>query len=82
MILQRLITFKPEDLVLHRLYTTHDGPGPNTKARRRGEVEGLVRTGLRQALETLEGAVEVIGTSGCQTREDIISTDAGKAIRR
>jgi hypothetical protein len=34
--LQRfIITFKPEELVLHALYRTEDGPGLNTKARRR-----------------------------------------------
>ena len=31
MTLQRLIlTFKPEEVILHVLYRTQDGPGPNT----------------------------------------------------
>jgi len=35
--LQRLIvTFKPEEIIVHALYRTQDGPDPNTKARRRG----------------------------------------------
>ena len=83
--LQRLIiTFKPEELVLHALYKTQDGPGPNTKARRR-EVEQLVREGLRQALASLEGGAEVVGTSGFTTREDILSLprpDEPAAARR
>jgi len=34
--LQRLIvTFKPEVLIVHALFRTQDGSGPNTKARRR-----------------------------------------------
>ncbi len=70
--LQRLVlTFKPEELIVHALYRTQDGPGPNTKARRR-EVSGLVREGLREALSALEGDVEVVGTSGYTTREDIM----------
>ena len=71
--LQRLIiTFKPEETIMHALYRTQDGPGPNTKARRR-EVEELTREGLRQALASLEGRVDVIGTSGYEVREDTIS---------
>ncbi len=70
--LQRLVlTFKPEELIVHALYRTQDGPGPNTKARRR-EVSGLAREGLREALRALEGDVEVVGTSGYTTREDIM----------
>jgi hypothetical protein len=51
--LQRLIvTFKREELILHALYKTQDGPGPNTKARTR-VVADLAKTGLEQALEEL-----------------------------
>jgi hypothetical protein len=68
--LQRLvITSKSEEIVLHALYKTQDGPSPNTKARRR-EVEELTRVGLTQALEALEGGAECVGTSGFTTRED------------
>ena len=71
--LQRLVVeFKAEELVIRVLYRSQDGPGPNTKARRR-EVEELTREGLRQALASLEGRVDVIGTSGYEVREDTIS---------
>jgi hypothetical protein len=71
--LQRLIiTFKPEEIIMHALYRTQDGPGPNTKARQR-EVEQLVRIGLRQALVSMEGDAELVGTSGFTTREDLLS---------
>ncbi len=70
--LQRLtLTFKPEELIVHALYRTDEGPNPGTKARRR-EVSGLAREGLREALSALEGDVTVVGTSGCTTREDIM----------
>jgi hypothetical protein len=75
MTLQRLIlTFKPEEIEIRTLYRrrNQDGPGPNSKARRR-EVEELSREGLRQALASLEGGAECIGTSGFTTREDILS---------
>lgn len=71
--LQRLVlTFKPEELVVHALCRTDEGPNPGTKARRRGEVSGLAREGLREALSALEGDVAVVGTSGYTTREDIM----------
>ncbi|MBA3617108.1 MAG: hypothetical protein H0W52_13475 [Rubrobacteraceae bacterium] len=70
--LQRLIlTFKPEELIVHALYRTDEGPNPGTKARRR-EVSGLAREGLREALSALEGDVAMVGTSGFTTREDIM----------
>jgi hypothetical protein len=70
--LQRLVlTFKPEELIVHALYRTDEGPNPGTKARRR-EVSGLAREGLREALSALEGDVTVVGTSGYTTREDIM----------
>jgi hypothetical protein len=44
-ILQRLIfTSKPEELVLHTLYKTQDGPNPGTKARCK-EVTDLMGRG-------------------------------------
>jgi hypothetical protein len=77
--LQRLVLiFKPEGIEVRTLYRTHHSPGPNTKARRR-EVSELVRTGLTQALEALEGRVDVVGTSGFTTREDTISADGRTA---
>lgn len=77
--LQHLIlTFGPEGVEIRTLYRSEAGPNPGTKARTR-EVTDLVRTGLREAMETLEGHVDVIGTSGYQEREDTISADvAGK----
>jgi hypothetical protein len=77
--LQRLIlTFGPEGLEIRTLYRSEAGPNPGTKARTR-EVMDLVRTGLREAMEALEGHVDVIGTSGYQVREDTMSVDvAGK----
>jgi hypothetical protein len=73
--LKRLVLdYRTGELVVRCLYRTEGGAGPNTKARTR-EVSGLVRTGLAQALGALEGAaaVEVVGTSGFTTREDILS---------
>jgi hypothetical protein len=73
--LQRLIiTFKPEETIMHALYRTQDGPGPNTKARRR-EVEELTREGLRQALASLEGETTLVGCSGFTRREDVLLAD-------
>jgi hypothetical protein len=78
MTLQRLVlTFKPEELILklegveiRGLYRTNSGPSPGTKARTR-EVAELTRTGLQEALTALEGRVDVLGTSGYETREDM-----------
>jgi len=83
--LQRLIiTFKPEEIILHALYRTQDGPGPNTKARRREVIE-LARSGLTQALEALEGSAQCVGTSRFTQREDVLlvtaSPDAGKLVK-
>jgi hypothetical protein len=48
--LQRLvITFKPEELVLHALYRTPYGPNPVTKALTTSVAE-LAGSGLRYAL--------------------------------
>jgi hypothetical protein len=70
--LQRLIlTFKPEEVIMHALYRTEGEAGPNTKTRRR-EVTRLTREGLRQALASLEGRVDLVGISGYEVREDIV----------
>ena len=72
MTLQRLVlTFKPDGLEVRTLYRSKSGPNPGTKARRR-EVSELVRTGLQDALEALEGDVEDLGTSGYEVREDVL----------
>jgi hypothetical protein len=77
-ILQRLvITFKTDEIVLHALYRTQDGTNPGMKARCK-EVTEITRSGLTQALEALECGVQVLRTSRCEMREDIINTDAGK----
>jgi hypothetical protein len=84
--LQRLIlTFKHEEIVIHALYiTTQDGPNPGTKARTR-VVTNLARKGLRQALASLEGRVDVVGVSGYNVREDILlattAPDANKLVK-
>jgi hypothetical protein len=72
--LKRLvIDLRSGELVVRVLYSTQDGPGPNTKARAR-DVTVLARGGLQDALEQLQaGSVEVVGTSGFTTREDILS---------
>jgi len=73
MTLQRLIvTFKSEELIVHALYRSDGISNPGTKARAR-EVSEMARSGLRDALEALEGGAEVVGTSGFTQREDILS---------
>jgi hypothetical protein len=71
--LKRLVLdYRTGELVARVLYSTQDGPGPNTKARAR-EVSDLVREGLQGALEALqEGSAEVVGTSGYSQREDVL----------
>ena len=56
MTLQHLITFKPKELAVHALYRTQDGPGPDTKVRRKHVTE-LARTSLTQAQEALKRLV-------------------------
>ncbi len=86
MSLQRLvISFERDAVTVRALYRQKDGPNPGTKARRR-EVTTLVRTGLEQALDALEGPVESIGTSGFTTREDVLSlstatSDTAKLVK-
>ena len=71
--LQRLVLdFRSGELLVRCLYRTKGSAGPNTKARRQ-EVEQLVREGLRQALVSMEGDAELVGTSGFTTREDLLS---------
>jgi len=82
MTLQRLVlTFKPEEVVMHALYRRRgDGPNPSTKARTR-EVTELTRQGPRKALVALEGDAECVGTSGFTTKEDVIlATDSPAAL--
>jgi len=71
--LRRLVLdYRSGELVVRCLYRSEDGPNPGTKARTRVVAE-LVRTGLQDALEALEGRVDVVGVSGYEVREDILS---------
>jgi hypothetical protein len=82
--LRRLVLdFRSEELVVHALYRTQTspGPGPNTKARAR-EVSELARGGLTAALEALEGRVDVVGTSGFMTREDVLLTTTSRGTAK
>jgi hypothetical protein len=73
MTLQRLVLdYRTGELFVRCLYRAEDGPNPGTKARIR-EVTKLARSGLRDALEALEGGAECVGTSGFTTREDTLS---------
>jgi hypothetical protein len=80
MTLQRLVLdYRTGELVVRALYSTQDGPGPNTKARCR-DVTVLVREGLQDALEALQdGDVDMVGTSGFTTREDVLCSSRGFA---
>jgi hypothetical protein len=70
---QRIVLdFRGGELVIRCLYRSQDGAGPSTKARRR-EVTDLARSGLRDALEALEGRADVVGVSGYHIREDVLS---------
>jgi len=85
MTLQRLVLdFRTGELVVRCLYRRTDGPNPGTKSRGR-EVTELIRTGLQDALEALEGATQCVGTSGFTTREDVLlattSPDADKIVK-
>ena len=71
--LQRVVVeMKAEELVLRVLYRSDGRSNPGTKARAR-EVSEMARAGLRDALEALEGRVDVVGVSGYDVREDILS---------
>ena len=81
--LQRLVIGFESDgsLTVRALYRRGgEGPGPETKARRR-EVAELARAGLREALDAPDaGDVILLGTSGFETREDTIGAgEAGSA---
>ncbi len=79
MVLQRLvITFGAGEITTRVLYRSETKANPGTAARRR-EVRELARTGLVEALEALDGRVDVIGTSGFETREDTLSADGRAA---
>jgi hypothetical protein len=70
--LQRLVVdFRTGELVVRCLYRSKDGPNPGTKARAR-VVADLAKSGLRDALEALEGGAECVGTSGFTQRQDIL----------
>jgi hypothetical protein len=59
--LKRLVLdYRTDELVVRCLYRSEDGPGPNTKRRWR-EVRELALEGLRQALASLEGRVDIGG---------------------
>lgn len=73
--LKRLVLdFRSGELVARVLYqrSLEGASNPGT-AKRRREVEELARSGLRAALEALEGGAECVGTSGFTTREDLLS---------
>jgi hypothetical protein len=77
--LQRLvIETKPEELIIRVLYRSKGESNPGTKART-CEVTDLARSGLRDALEALEGEATVCGTSGYTTREDLLVVDTKDA---
>jgi hypothetical protein len=72
MSLQRLVlSFTREGIEIRTLYHRRNGPSPGTKTRAK-EVTALAQEGLREALETLEGCVDVVGESGYDVREDVI----------
>jgi hypothetical protein len=73
MTLQRIVLdFRSGELLVRCLYRTNRGPNPGTKARQR-EVQELTRSGLQDALDALEGRVDVVGVSGYDVREDTLS---------
>lgn len=84
--LQRIvIEMKSEEMILRVLYRSKGDSNPGT-VRRRREVTDLCRSGLRQALASLdEGDVTMCGTSGFTQREDVIllttSPDAAKLVK-
>jgi len=81
MTLQRLVLdYRSGELVLRVLYRRQDGPNPGTKARTR-EVTELARSGLRDALEALDGRVDTVGVSGFTQREDVLlaTSSSGEA---
>ena len=72
MTLQRLvIDYRSGEMVLRCLYRSKGDSNPGTKTRRR-EVTEITREGLSAALKALERRVDVVGTSGFTTREDVV----------
>jgi hypothetical protein len=70
--LQRLVLdFRTGELVIRGLYRSKGDSNPGTKTRKK-EIMNLTRAGLEQALEALEGRLDVVGESGFTTREDVI----------
>jgi hypothetical protein len=83
--LQRLVlTLTREGIEIRALYRSKGDSSPGTKARKKGDTN-LTRTGLEQALEALEGRLDVVGESGFITREDSLSAsaspDANKLVK-
>jgi len=79
--LQRLVLdYRSGELVVRCLYRGSSGPGPNTKARRQ-EVTELTREGLSAALRPLGRRVDVVGTWGFTTKEDIVLCTAKGGVR-
>ena len=76
MTLQRLVlTFKLEELIVHTRYRSKGDANPGI-VRRRREVSDIVREGLQDALRALHsGRVDIVGTSGYTTREDVLCTE-------
>jgi len=86
MTLRRLVLdFTREGIEIRTLYRTKQDSNPGTKARRR-EVTELARTSLTHAMETLEGRVDVVGTSGYSVQEDVLlattSPDVDKQVKK
>jgi len=82
--LQRLVlTFTREGIEIRTLYRTKHGHNRGTRARH-WEITELTRTGLTQALDTLESdtGVEVVWTRGFTTREDILLATASPDSRQ
>jgi hypothetical protein len=79
-ILQRLVLdFRTAEIVVRCLYHSKGDSNPGTKTRTK-EISALAKTALEQALEALEGRVEVVSRSGFTTREDVVlCTDKGVA---
>jgi len=78
--LKRLVLeYRTGELVVRVLYRSNGEANPGT-VRRRREVTDLCRQGLKDALEQLqEGDVEMVGTSGFTTHEDVLCTGRGFA---
>ena len=84
--LQRLVLdFRSDELVVRCMYSSEDDFNPGTK-RRTKVVADLVKTGLEQALQALEGRLDMVGVSGFVQRQDILlatisQDDAEKLVK-